>query len=164
MIRGIEIARSRERAQGREPPVALRPLILAPYYERHIIHQRIAERLHQRLQAGLLDEVRELNKRGLSWERLEYFGLEYRYAARYLKNEIDMDTFLEQLLVRIRKFCKAQDVWFRKMEREGKDIYWLEQGDFDEACRLTRAFLAGEILPEPSFRLKDIDYGRYDKK
>ena len=160
IIRGIEIARTRTLNAGTPEPLTLNSLILAPYFPRHILHKRIEARLDKRLQQGLVDEVRRLHEQwGLSWERLEFFGLEYRCAAQYLQGIVSFNAFREQLLARIRRFCKAQDVWFRKMERAGKDIYWIEGGDIDAAQTVVETFLSGEPLPRPSFRLNNIRYG-----
>lgn len=65
---------------------------------------------------------------GVTWEQLEFFGLEYREAARYLKGECTLLEMRNTLLCRIRQFAKRQDIFFRKLEREGHDIYWLKAG------------------------------------
>jgi len=137
----------------------LDPLVLGVYYPRPEVRQRIEQRLDARLAAGMIEEVQRLHEQGVSWERLEFFGLEYRYLALYLQNKLSRAAMREQLLAHIRQFAKRQDIWFRKMEREGMNIYWLDHGDPAAAQQLVTAFLAGEPLPEPAFRLKDIHYG-----
>ena len=142
MIRAIEIARS-----GGEsfPQEALKnTLILAPKYARAVCHQRIEQRLDQRLDQGLVEEVERLHQQGLSWEKMDWLGLEYRYLAKYLQGQLSWSEMRQTLLARIRQFCKRQDIWFRKMEREGKQIHWLPEGDFPLACRLTEEWLAGQ--------------------
>ena len=63
------------------------------------------------------------------------------------------------MLIRIRKFVKRQDIWFRKMENEGAVIHWLDGPDrLQKAEEMTQAFLAGEELPEPQIRISGIRY------
>jgi len=138
----------------------IEPLVLAPFYPRPEVHARIALRLDARLEAGMIEEVRRLHDDGaVSWERLEFFGLEYRYLALYLQEKLSRQEMRDQLLAHIRQFAKRQDIWFRKMEREGLDIHWLDHGNPTAALALLEDFLAGNPLPEPKIRLKDIHYG-----
>ncbi len=139
VVRAIEIARTGELC---EPGAALQdPLILAPKYPRPLCHQRIEKRLDERLNQGLVAEVEQLHANGLSWEKLDWLGLEYRYVARFLKGELSWPDMRQSLLVQIRHFCRRQDIWFRKMEREGKVIHWLPEGDPLLAEQLTRDWL-----------------------
>ena len=133
-------------------------LVIAPYYTRSELHSRIEARLDARLEAGLLDEARNLNEKGLSLERMEWLGLEYRFAARVLSGRLSEADMRNELLAHIRQFCKRQDGWFRKMERDGRDIYWIPGGDFDKAARLVGLWLDGGKLPPPELRLDDIRY------
>ena len=158
VIRGLEIARSRGDGPVRRPP-ALDALILAPFFPRPEVRERIRRRLDERLARGLVAEVRDLHERGLSWDRLEFFGLEYREVARYLRGEQTREEMRTVLLTRIRQFAKRQDIWFRKMEREGKTIHWIPAGDPRRALRLVHLFLDGRPLPEPEIRLNEIRYG-----
>ena len=157
IIRAIEIASSPQADAIRTAPLD-NPLVIAPYYPRQTVHERIELRLDERLSLGLVQEVQCLHDHGLPWEKLEWFGLEYRYVARYLQNKLTYDQMRTELLAKIRNFCKSQDIWFRKMEREGLKIHWLPGGDIDEATTLVRRWLAHEPLPEPSIRLADISY------
>ena len=108
----------------------------------------------------MLDEARHLHDvRGISWERLEFFGLEYRYMALHLQGKLTYEEMRDQLLIKIRQFAKRQDSWFRNMERNGVPIYWHRPGAFAGALALCRDFLAGKELPEPEFRLSETFYG-----
>ncbi len=139
VIRALEIAQASESAL---PGEALQdPLILAPKYSRQICHQRIEKRLDERLAKGMVEEVENLRKTGLSWEKLDWLGLEYRYIAYFLKGDLTWQEMRQSLLAKIRQFCKRQDTWFRKMEREGKIIHWLPEGDIDLAMQLTAEWL-----------------------
>ena len=158
IVRAVEIARTRSGAPA-PPPFALDPLLLAPYYPRREVHRRIEERLDVRLEAGLIEEVAALHEAGAPWQWLDDLGLEYRYVGRYLRGELSRERMREELLARIRRFAKSQDIWARKMEREGKTIHWLPGGDLDEAAELVHRFLAGLALPEPRLRLMETFYG-----
>lgn len=158
ITRALEIARSVGQPRAPScPPLA--PLLLGPHYPRPAVHARIAARLDARLAGGLIEEVAALHARGISWERLDYFGLEYRCVAQHLQGQLTIEQLRDVLAARIRQFCRRQDIWFRKMEREGKSIHWLPRGDVAQAASLVERFLHGLPLPAPAIRLKDIHYG-----
>lgn len=138
---------------------AIEPLVFGVYYHRRDVHQRIEARLDARLAAGMIEEVEQLHRAGTSWARLEFLGLEYRYIALYLQQKLTWSEMREKLFIKIRQFAKRQDIWFRKMEREGMKIYWLDTAHRQDAVKLVARFLAGEQLPPPAFSLKDIHYG-----
>lgn len=138
----------------------LKSLVIGVYYPRQDIHRRIEERLDLRLKAGMIEEVKALHEiHGVSWERIEFFGLEYRAIARYLQGEYDWRQMRDSLLVKIRQFAKRQDIWFRKMEREGLNIYWVKHGDYEQSSALIDAFLHDREIGSPQIRLNDIIYG-----
>ena len=142
------------------PPFKFEALILGVYFPRAEVRRRIAARLDARLAAGLIEEVARLHgEAGVSFERLEFFGLEYREISAFLQGRCSREEMRDRLCDRIRQFAKRQDIFFRKMEREGKTIHWIPGGDFTAAAGLTARFLAGETLPPPEFRLADINYG-----
>ncbi len=87
---------------------------------------RITRRLHERLQNGMIDEVQGLLKRGISAEQLIYYGLEYKFITQYLLGLLDYGTMVERLNVAIHQFAKRQMTFFRKMERDGLLIHWLD--------------------------------------
>jgi len=134
-------------------------LALGVYFPRAEVHRRIEARLDARLAAGLLEEVQALHDAGLSWERLDSFGLEYRHVSLHLRGELGLAAMRDKLLAKIRRLARSQDIWFRKMEREGRDIHWVERGDPARALALAADFLAGRTLPRPELRLADIHYG-----
>lgn len=88
--------------------------------------QRITERLHARLKEGLVQEVEGLLKQGISAEKLVFYGLEYRFVTEYLLGKMEYDEMVEKLNIAIHQFAKRQMTYFRKMERDGQKIYWLE--------------------------------------
>jgi tRNA dimethylallyltransferase len=95
-------------------------------YDRFEERLRIIARLEQRLQQGMIDEVRELLRSGLSADSLSYYGLEYRFITNYLLGRLDYPTMFSLLNTAIHQFAKRQRTWFRKMEREGCNIHWLD--------------------------------------
>jgi len=108
-------------------------LNIGVFLERDFVKKRITERLKQRLENGLIEEVQRLNNEGVSFQRLEQFGLEYKFVAKYLQNEISYDEMFEKLNIAIHQFSKRQLTWFRKMEREGIKIHWIDGADFNTA-------------------------------
>ena len=123
-IRAIEIA---EYYTTHEPVKGeIRSLIVGVLFDREARRQRITERLHARLQAGMIDEVKGLLDRGIKPEDLIYYGLEYKYLTLYLTGELTYDEMVEQLNIAIHQFAKRQMTWFRKMERDGFEIKWLD--------------------------------------
>ncbi len=88
--------------------------------------ERISSRLHERLKSGMVEEVQNLLKEGLGAEDLIYYGLEYKYITQYITGDLDYDTMVEKLNTAIQQFAKRQMTWFRKMEREGARIHWLD--------------------------------------
>jgi tRNA dimethylallyltransferase len=125
-IRAIEIAAYNANNPPSAPLPALRPLIMGLRWPRPILRQRITERLHSRLQAGLVQEVEGLLAHGVSRERLSAYGLEYRFVCRHLQGELAWPSLVQGLNQAIHQFAKRQETWFRHMERLGVTIHWLE--------------------------------------
>ena len=163
IARAIEIASSNEDDALNYPPLQ-NPLVIAPFFDRAEIHRRIELRLDERLQQGMIREVEMLHQHGVSWERLDWFGLEYRYIAKFLKNELELQEMRNQLLAKIRGFCKSLTIWFRKMEREGIDIHWIQDGDFNQAANLVKLWLNNKPLPKPTIRLADTHTNKNQKQ
>lgn len=87
---------------------------------------RITQRLHQRLQKGMIEEVAQLLAKGISPDALIYYGLEYKFITQYLIGQLDYKNMATQLNVAIHQFAKRQMTFFRKMERDGLHIHWLD--------------------------------------
>ena len=86
----------------------------------------ITERLKHRIEIGLIDEVRQLLEGGIEPDLLRFYGLEYRYVTDHLEGVLSEKELFEKLKVAIHQFAKRQMTWFRKMEREGYTINWLD--------------------------------------
>jgi len=137
LIRAIEIAaHSRHHDHVWPPPPRIEALVAGVRWERRLLRQRITARLRQRLAAGMIEEVRSLNASGVSWERLHYFGLEYRYIGLYLQGILDYQTMFETLNTKIHQFAKRQETWFRRMERNGTVIHWIDGADYDSLRKI----------------------------
>lgn len=115
------------------PHSKLKPFILGTTIERSILRQNIQKRLKERFDAGMIEEVENLHKKGASWERLESLGLEYKFISEYLEGKIaSFEDLFEKLNLAIGQFAKRQETWFRGMEKKGVKINWLPAStDFD---------------------------------
>lgn len=130
LIRAIEIAQFLKNNDfvAEEKPT-LKPLIIGLYNDVETRRAKIRSRLEQRLSNGLIEEVQVLLSKGVSEEMLVFYGLEYKFVVAYLKDEIDFDTLNERLGVAICQFAKRQMTFFRKMEKDGVQINWIEVTD-----------------------------------
>ncbi|MCE1225189.1 MAG: tRNA (adenosine(37)-N6)-dimethylallyltransferase MiaA [Geobacteraceae bacterium] len=126
-IRAIEIASYQPDNQAEQEPFpAISPLVLGIRWERTELRRRITQRLRQRLEAGMLDEIQKLHDGGVTWERLDYYGLEYRYGGMFLRGELNRNDLFQKLNAAIHDFAKRQETWFRRMEKNGVVIHWLD--------------------------------------
>ena len=100
-------------------------LVIGVKQERQDNRDLIKKRLTERIDDGLIDEVKGLIDNGLDISRLDYFGLEYKFVGLYLKNEIDKRELIDKLHIAICQFAKRQMSWFRRMEKRGIKIHWI---------------------------------------
>ena len=129
VIKALEIIEAKK--LGFETTSLLRPqinpLIIGTTLSRPELLKNISLRLSERLENGMLDEVQSIHDSGISWERLEKLGLEYRFCSQFLQGKISSkDELFEKLFIAIRQFAKRQETWFRMMEKKGVEIIWLE--------------------------------------
>lgn len=103
-------------------------LIVGVDVSREVRRERITKRLYERLEHGMVDEVRRILDSGVAPEDLIYYGLEYKFLTLYIIGQLTYDEMVAQLNVAIHQFAKRQMTWFRKMERDGFDIRWLDAG------------------------------------
>ncbi len=143
-VRAIEIEEYyRTHPQEESGFPELRPLIVGVEVDREERRRRITERLHARLKNGMVEEVEKLLAGGIAPEDLIYYGLEYKYITLYLTGKTDYEMMVERLNVAIHQFAKRQMTWFRKMEREGMQIRWIDGGlPLEEKVERVRAWLA----------------------
>ena len=104
----------------------LNSLIIGVDIDRGLRREKITRRLKQRLDEGMVDEVRGLLERGIPPEDLIYYGLEYKYLTLYAVGELTYDEMFKGLETAIHQFAKRQMTWFRGMERRGFTIHWID--------------------------------------
>jgi len=127
LIRAIEISSQLKKVPKLEKNPKYEGVQIGLKWPKEILHQRIHDRLIARAENGMIEEVQNLHDSGVSWERLEELGLEYRYIAKYLKSqksdeEFSKEEMLETLENKIRQFSKRQMTWWKKDER----IEWFQ--------------------------------------
>ena len=129
-IRAIEIADYYEKhgleqaSSGNQP--LFNPLVIGVSIDRELRREKITKRLKQRLDEGMVDEVRRLLAEGIPAEDLIYYGLEYKFLTLYATGQLSYEEMFSQLEIAIHQFAKRQMTWFRGMERRGVKIHWVE--------------------------------------
>ena len=126
-VRAIEIEEYYRQTpvQEREFP-HLKSLIIGVSIDRDLRRKKISERLRERLDAGMVEEVRGLLDRGIAPEDLIYYGLEYKYLTLYVTGQMTHAEMVHDLEIAIHQFAKRQMTWFRGMERRGFNIHWID--------------------------------------
>lgn len=94
-------------------------------YDRQEIRNRITERLDQRLNEGMIEEVKGLIDNGISPDKLKFYGLEYKFITQYVLDEIEYPVMFSALNTAIHQFAKRQETWWRRMEKNGTKIIWI---------------------------------------
>ncbi|MBU3854435.1 MAG: tRNA (adenosine(37)-N6)-dimethylallyltransferase MiaA [Candidatus Paraprevotella stercoravium] len=126
-IRAIEIAeyyRTHPVDQTEMPP--LNSLVIGIDIPRELRRSRISARLKQRLDEGMIDEVRSLLAEGIPADNLIYYGLEYKFLTLHVLGQLSYEEMYHQLEIAIHQFAKRQMTWFRGMERRGVCIHWID--------------------------------------
>ncbi|PLY10060.1 MAG: tRNA (adenosine(37)-N6)-dimethylallyltransferase MiaA [Desulfuromonas sp.] len=136
LVRAIEVAEGSVAAEAELPPLPeVRPLVYGLRWPRELLRQRITARLRERLEQGMVDEVARLHAEGVAWPDLEFYGLEYRFVAQHLQGQLNRNDMFQKLCSAIHQFAKRQETWFRRMERRGVSICWLD-GERDPLAQL----------------------------
>lgn len=138
IIRAIEIAS----VLGKVPKLKMGTkkfdtLFIGLNIDRDELRERIMLRLIKRLKNGMIEEVKSLHKKGLSWKRMGELGLEYRYVALYLQKKITKKAMIEKLHTEICRYAKRQMTWFRR----NKEIQWFEPDQTNKIERDVKVFL-----------------------
>jgi len=134
IIKAILIAESDEEVQNEG--IKIHSLNIGIMPSREIIKKRITDRLKYRLQNGMIEEVKNLVDIGISYEKLNFFGLEYKFVGLHLKGELNYNDMFQKLNSAIHGFAKRQVTWFKKMENEGVKINWIDEPDIDKAKKI----------------------------
>lgn len=132
IIRAIMISQEKNLSKLKNKPV-INSLNIGVTLERDEIKKLITKRLKQRLDNGMIEEVERLVAEGITFDKLDFFGLEYKFIGKYLKGELNYNDMFQKLNSAIHQFAKRQMTWFRKMEREGIKIHWIEGPNFKAA-------------------------------
>ncbi len=137
LIRALEIVIKTKKPV---PPLIKKPpqfeiLMIGIKRSQKELKKKIYQRLLKRLRGGMVLEVKKLRKSGISWKRLEEFGLEYRYISRYLQGKLNQQEMIEKLQKEIEHYAKRQMTWFKK----DKQIYWIK--NYRQIGKLIKKFL-----------------------
>ena len=126
-IRAIEIEMyyAKEKLPQRGFP-ELKSLIIGVDIERDLRRKKITNRLKERLDEGMIQEVQHLLDKGLTPDDLIYYGLEYKFVTQHIIGELSFEEMFKQLEIAIHQFAKRQMTWFRRMERKGFNIHWID--------------------------------------
>jgi tRNA dimethylallyltransferase len=117
IIRAIEIATALGKVPLLKSVSKYDPEFIGITLPKEILRERIHKRLLDRLKAGMINEVRNLHTKGLSWKRMEELGLEYRFIARFLQNKITKEEMIKQLETASNQYAKRQMTWFKRDKR-----------------------------------------------
>ena len=122
----------------------LNSLIIGVDLDRELRREKISRRLRQRLDEGMVDEVRRLIEQGIQPDDLIYYGLEYKYLTFYVIGKLTYEEMYQELEIAIHQFAKRQMTWFRGMERRGFTIHWMDAGlPMEEKIAFVQAKLKG---------------------
>lgn len=134
IIKAIAVSKSQ---QNKSEVQNINSLVIGINLYRDEIKKQITARLKKRLdEEGMIEEVKSLMESGISYDKMIFFGLEYKFIAQYLKGELNKNDMFQKLNSAIHSFAKRQMTWFRKMEREGVVINWIDGPDFYKAKEL----------------------------
>ncbi len=124
----------------------IKPFIIGTTLPRPQLWENISIRLKERLDEGMIEEVQSIHDSGISWERLEKLGLEYRYCSEFLQGKISSkEELYEGLFIAIRQFAKRQETWFRMMEKKGVEIHWLNTGSKTERIEQAKELITSSL-------------------
>lgn len=137
LIRAIEIASALGAVPDIQKEEKYQVLKIGLQLPDSVQRKKIETRLKERFKKGMIAEVAKLHKKGLSWKRLESFGLEYRYIAMYVQKKISKDEMVEKLNTEIWRYAKRQRRWFKR----DKEIFWITPKHVKRAELLVRKFL-----------------------
>jgi len=135
LIRAIEIARTLGQVPQLKKKSKYNFLLIGIKKTKSELQKLINKRLKKRFKQGMIKEVKKLKESGLSWKRLEEFGLEYRWIAKFLQKKINHNEMVQNLQKDIEKFAKRQMTWFKK----DKKIHWTQNPK--EAKKIVQNFL-----------------------
>ena len=126
-IRAIEIETyNAEHPTAERQLPGIESLVIGVNIDREARRERITRRLRQRLENGMVEEIRDIIDSGVKPADLIYYGLEYKYVTEYVIGQTSYDEMFRALKIAIHQFAKRQMTWFRGMERRGTEIHWID--------------------------------------
>ena len=126
-IRAIEIETyNAEHPMPERQLPGVESLVIGVNIDREARRERITQRLRQRLENGMVEEIRAIIDSGVAPEDLIYYGLEYKYVTEYVIGKTSYEEMFRALEIAIHQFAKRQMTWFRGMERRGTVIHWID--------------------------------------
>ena len=141
-IRALEIARYKNlTSKSIENNINFCVIGIKP--ERKLLKKNITRRLKSRLKNGLIEEVKNLLKLKLSHDRLNYFGLEYKYIGHYLSGNLNYNDMYQKLNTAIHQYSKRQMTFFRRMEKRGIHINWINEPNMQHVERILAKYYQG---------------------
>ena len=140
IIRTIEILNNEQlnSNSSNEDPKLKDYRVIGLKVDRGILLAKIKKRLYERFDEGMIAEVESLLDSGLSHERIQYFGLEYKIIGEYLLNNLELNVMHEKLNYAINRFSKRQMTFFRRMEKRGIKINWINPDSLNEKEKLLK--------------------------
>jgi len=137
LIRALEIVIKTKKPVPalKKNPLPYPVLILGIKKEREELKKSIEKRFFKWLKQGLIKEIKKLKKLGLSWKKIEDFGIHYRVTAQYLQNKINYKEMIENSIIELQNYAKRQMTWFKRDNR----ILWIKK--YKEAEKLVKEFL-----------------------
>lgn len=130
IIRNIEICLNQKNENKKSTLLPIKNyLVIGINPGREKVRQKITNRLINRIESGLIEEVENLLSKGLTHDRLNYFGLEYRFISKYLQKLYTKEELFDKLNSAIHQFSKKQMTFFRRMEKRGIKINWINSND-----------------------------------
>jgi tRNA dimethylallyltransferase len=148
LIRAIGIARQQKNREEAADSPFLHDPVFGIRFERETLKQRITDRLKKRLETGMIGEVKGLLEKGVTPDQLKFYGLEYRYITKHIEGELSYDEMFRLLNIAIHQYSKRQMTWFRRMERSGVRIHWI-QGELPLEDKLNMTVSVMENLSFP---------------
>ena len=127
LVRAIEIADYYKKHEGSVKNFPkIESVVFGIHFERSEIRERITARLKKRMGEGMTSEIKTLLQKGVTPDQLKFYGLEYKFLTQYELGEISKDEMFRLLNIAIHQFAKRQMTWFRRMEKRGHRIHWID--------------------------------------
>ncbi|MFH1232957.1 MAG: tRNA (adenosine(37)-N6)-dimethylallyltransferase MiaA [Patescibacteria group bacterium] len=140
LIRYVEILLCNKEFKSKTAEEKYRALIIGLNPDKQILQKKIYERIISRLKKEkMVNEVKQLHQKGLSWKKMKAFGLEYKFISLYLQNKLTYEEMIEKLTIATNQFANNQLSWFRRWEKQGRKINWIK--NIKEAVKNINKFL-----------------------